>query len=183
MGQDKAMVLLRGITLLERVATTLTEVGIDVVVAGPRRSGFDLPVVKDATGRGPVAGLVGALDALPGRDLFVVGVDQPLLRAETVSGLLEIAGTVVAPVAQGVPQVTCSVYRASAVAPARIVLRSARASLRAVADAAAASLVAEEQWRSWGEDGRSWTSINTGADLVAMEARLATENDELRSSS
>lgn len=182
MGRDKAMVLLRGITLLERVATTFADVGIDVVVAGPRRPGIDLPIVKDAAGHGPVAGLVGALDALPGADLFVVGVDQPLLRPETVSGLLEIAGTVVAPVARGVPQVTCAVYRAPVAAQARTVLRSTRASLRAVAEAAVASLVAKEQWRSWGEDGRSWTSIDTAADLTAMEAKLAAEDDELRSS-
>ncbi len=183
MGRDKALVELAGRPLIELVAAAIDSAGLDVVVAGPPRDGVDLPVVPDAPGSGPVAGVLGALDALPGHDLLVVAVDQPLLRPDTVLELLATPGSVVAPLDGGVPQVTCAVYRPDVAATARTVLASARPSLRAVIDNAGATLVAEGVWRSWGEDGRSWASVDTEADLAEMERALGGGPGPLRSPS
>ena len=167
MGMDKAAALVEGEPMISRVAAALVGAGLDVLVAGPARPEFDLPTVPDAPGHGPVAGLVGAMDAYPLSSMFVVAVDQPRIRPETAAALTAINGDVVAPLWRNVPQVTCAMYRPAVASVARDVLRSERASLRAIVDRTEAVLVPEASWRSWGEDGRSWRSIDTPDDLAA----------------
>ena len=172
MGRDKALASLDGRPLVAWVASALADAGLDAVLAGPPRQGVDIPAIPDAPGGGPVAGLVGAFQAHPGASLFVVGVDQPLLRAGTVRAIAALAGDVVAPLHAGIPQVTCALYRPRAEAVARRVLTTGRASLRAVATACAPTLVEEAVWRQWGEDGRSWESIDTPRELRALQRRM-----------
>ena len=169
MGRDKALVEIAGRRMIDLVSDALGAAGLDVVVAGTPREAVDLPVIEDAEGSGPVAGLVGALTARPGRDLFVCAVDQPLLRPETVTKLLAIDGDLVAPLSQDVLQVTCAAYRPGLFEVAKGVLRSPRASLLAIADTVEAVAVGEHEWRSWGEDGSSWRSIDRPEDVAAIE--------------
>lgn len=173
MGHDKALVEIDGRRMIDLVADALNAAGLDVVVAGSLRDSVDLPVIADGEGSGPVAGLVGALAALPDRDLFVSAVDQPLLREETVRRLSAVEGELVAPLSSGVLQVTCAVYRPAVVEVAAAVLRSPRASLHAVAARVATVVVEEPEWRSWGEDGRSWRSIDSPEDVTAIERLLS----------
>ena len=181
MGRDKARAQLGGRPLIEWVSAAMEDAGLDVVVAGPHRPGVALPCVADAPGVGPVAGLVGAMDAFPDRDLFVAAVDQPLLRSETVAALLRVPGDLVAPLADATAQVTCAVYRPGSFRAARAVLASGDPSLQGVARACRTVFIAEAAWRAWGEDGRSWSGIDTEEALAEAQVRLDAEG--LRSTS
>ena len=172
MGRDKAMVQVGTGRMIDHVAAALTASDLEIVVAGIQRTGIEFPVVPDAPGGGPVAGLVGVLEAHPGHDLFVTAVDQPLLRPQTVVRLLDRAGDLIAPISGGVPQVTCAVYRSGVLDAARTVLASSRASLRAVAEAVSTVGINESVWRAWGEDGRSWLSIDRAEDVAAAAAAM-----------
>jgi molybdopterin-guanine dinucleotide biosynthesis protein A len=88
MGRDKALLEIDGWSLAERAAARLREAVAEVAVAdGGRGLVADLLSLPDSTlGRGPVAGILGAAHAYPGRALLVLACDLPgvpaaLLRA------------------------------------------------------------------------------------------------------
>ena len=49
---------------------------------------------------------------------------------------------------------------------------AADGSLRTVVDTVATRFVGAAEWRSWGEDGRSWRSADTPEDVVLVEQLL-----------
>jgi molybdopterin-guanine dinucleotide biosynthesis protein A len=171
MGRDKALVEIGGMTMIDRVAAALSDAGLDVIVAGPPRPDVDLPTVADTAGVGPLAGLLTGLRTRPGADVFLTAVDQPLLRPETVLALLATPGVAAAPFA-GVAQVTCAVYRPELASAAGTAAAGA-GSLRSLLDDVDATLVSETVWRTWGEDGRSWLSVDRPDDVALAEELLS----------
>jgi molybdopterin-guanine dinucleotide biosynthesis protein A len=162
MGRDKALVLLEGRPFIAWVVDALEAVCPRVLVAGRvtgwegRRGIEDLPGV-----RGPLAGLAAALRE--GEEVLLLAVDQPWVRSSTLVALGQIGGTVV-PVSDGVRQVTCALYSPSLASLAAI--ETARGgSLQSMLDQAPVTEVDPLEWASWDEDGRSWFSVDTPADL------------------
>ena len=171
MKTDKAFVEVAGRSMIEWVATALSFACDSVIVAG--RSGHlagyrCIPDTRSGL-QGPLAGLATALEF--DEQLVVVGVDQPFVRADTIRRLAAESGTVVPFDAQR--QVTCATYAASLRVEAR---REAEdgGSIQSLLDRSAHRLVDEPEWRSWGEDGRSWFSIDSPEDLEEALARWGT---------
>jgi molybdopterin-guanine dinucleotide biosynthesis protein A len=162
MGTDKAEVTIGGESMLERVVGVAASVGHAVIVGRGGAGSWD--TIDDLRpGRlGPLAGLESALVHAAGRDVVLVGVDQPFLRAETLVRLSELAGDVVIPIENGWEQVTCAVYRKPFLPMVREALDAeADLSILTILDRVDTTTVEPEDWRSWGEDGRSWFSIDT----------------------
>ena len=159
MGRDKAFVELNDRPLYGWVRDALAAAGCQVVAAGRAKPVGSLPTYPDRSGesrRGPVAGLARIAAEHDERDLVLVATDQPLLRAATVAELLTRPGPVVAPIAAGVTQVTCAVYRPRLIGQDLI---NGAASLQHLVTEVGANLVPDEEWLAWGEDGRSWFSV------------------------
>ena len=172
MGTDKALVTIEGETLLARVAGVTDAVGDVVVVGGPPAPGLErIPDLR--SGRlGPLAGLEAALVHGAGRDVILVGVDQPFVRADTLSRLSEITGDAVVPIDDGWEQVTCAVYREPCLPAIQEALDTAGdLAIITILGHVAATRVEPHEWRAWGEDGRSWYSVNTPEALAAGIAR------------
>jgi molybdopterin-guanine dinucleotide biosynthesis protein A len=172
MGRDKALVELHGRPLISHVAAALKMVTPHVVVVGRDTPIAGLPTVPDSTTgrRGPVSGLETGLIQSRGAGVLLVATDQPLVRAGTLRALLEIPeGDAVVPVHGGIQQTTCALYRADCLDAAQAVLAGGDGSLRAVVAAVSTTLVTEATWRTWGENGESWFSIDTEADLERAE--------------
>lgn len=102
MGQDKAMLIWQGETLLERQSQLLKKAGCDaVLIAGRQAHGWpSLP--DDKPFRGPVAALAhiltnieGMFALIPGR-MVLVPVDMPLLMADHLTALLQHAAPLIA---------------------------------------------------------------------------------------
>lgn len=167
MGRDKAMVELAGRPLVAWVADALAPVTSRVVVVGRTGPLAGLPGVPDRfpDRRGPLAGLDAAFRSSRG-DVLLVGVDQPLVRAATLRRILAIdGGDAIVPVADGIPQTTCALYRGSCAPSAARLLTGSGGSLRRLIDDAETILVEPDEWRGWGEDGRSWYSIDDPSNL------------------
>lgn len=165
MGTDKAFVEIAGRTMLDWVAAALAPVCEEVVVVGDIDGATTLPNIADpgAPHRGPLAGLVAAMHHVPDQWLALVAVDQPWLRAETARRLGALAAALAAvPVDAGIRQTTCAVYPPTLVSTAEAELAGG-GSLQSLLDVASFRPVVD--WASWGEDGRSWFSVDTPADL------------------
>ncbi len=159
MGTDKALVEVAGRPMIEWVASALGQVCAKVIVVGRRGRLAGLTCVPDAQARvrGPLAGLATAL-ATADDDVLLVAVDQPFLRVETLGRLLDLAAAAV-PI-DGARQVTCALYPASWQAEVAQEI-AIGGSVQSLLDRLSHTRVASAEWRGWGEDGRSWFSVDT----------------------
>jgi molybdopterin-guanine dinucleotide biosynthesis protein A len=177
MGTDKALVPVGGTPMIEWVAAALEAVVGDVVVVGRREPVAGIPAVPDLRPgpRGPLAGLVAALHHAGGRPVLLVAVDHPLVRPATLQGLLSLLDAkAVVPVDGGVRQSTCAAF------PATVREEAGRedlsgGSIQSLLHRLPHREVAPEEWVGWGEDGRSWHSIDTPQAAAAVLARYRVE--------
>ena len=170
MGVDKPGLEVAGRPMIDHVVTALAETGVDqVVVSGRVVDGVD-SIPDPPRLAGPVAGLLAAFRHLPGRDVLLVATDQPMVAPATLRRLLDETGDAVVPV-DVARQTTCAVYR-HACYPAleRLVASDPKPSLQRLLDHVATTEIAPATWRRWGEDGRSWRSIDTPDELSAIRA-------------
>ena len=135
------------------------EPAVDRVVISGRTGGWNgHPGLADPEGvAGPLAGLAAGLRL--GEPVLLVAVDQPWVRTETLAQLASIGETVV-PIHDEFRQVTCAVYY-----PVILDSVSQAGSLQGLMDLARPLEVTEPVWRSWGEDGRSWFSVDRVEDI------------------
>lgn len=182
MGSDKAGYELAGRPMIRWVADAMRVFDTTVIV-GRRRGLAGLEAIPDlqAGVRGPLSGLQTALEAFRS-PLVVVAVDQPLVRPETLLRLAEYAGNDRTAVCiDGPPQVTCAAYSARCLGEATRRLNSG-GSLQQLLDGVPWTRIPPRTWSSWGEDGRSWFSMDTPDSVIAAERRfrinlLGREND------
>lgn len=176
MGEDKALVHIAGTTMLDRVAAAIAPVADEVCVAGRDSAPHGVTAVPDtgAPHRGPLAGIVAVAASHPDDTLLVVAVDQPWVRTETLQHLVSLTEDLpVVPVDEGVRQTGCATYPAAALHSAREEL-DAGGSIQSLLDRTAFTPVVESEWRTWGEDGRSWFSVNTATDIDRGIERFGT---------
>jgi molybdopterin-guanine dinucleotide biosynthesis protein A len=107
----------------------------------------------------------------------LAAVDQPLIRLTTLQHLLASpTHDAVVPLAAGHPQVTCALYRASCLPELRRIEDTIpNVSIRDLLARVNVRYIEPAEWTEWGEDGRSWRSIDTPADLAAIEADLVAD--------
>jgi molybdopterin-guanine dinucleotide biosynthesis protein A len=173
MGTDKALVRVGGAPMVAWVAAALTAVAHDVVVVGRSAPLAGIPALPDLRpgARGPLPGLVTALRHAGGRPVLLVAVDHPLVRPATLTGLLDLLEEeAVVPVDGGVRQTTCAAYPA-ALATAADEEDRVGGSIQSLLDRFSHREVGGDEWAAWGEDGRSWFSVDTPQDVTAVLGR------------
>lgn len=135
MGRDKALLRFAGRTLAERAVSTLEEVFGSVVLIGDVRPelGGDLEAVPDLLpDRGPLGGLVTALERGAGRDVFLLACDLPLVEPDLVRHVVaagagaSFAGGAYVAAMEGRVQPLCGLYAASCRGVAADALRAGR---------------------------------------------------------
>lgn len=169
MGTDKADVIVSGRPMLDQVATTLRKVCPRVVLLGPERDGWECwPDAVHA--QGPLAGIATALTRATAGRVVLVAVDHPFVSRELLAGLAGIDSELpVVPVDEtGVRQVTCAVYP-TAIGNAAVEEANSGGSIQTLLDRVSFRQVTPEEWRSWGEDGRSWFSVDDEAARMRGE--------------
>lgn len=174
MGSDKAVYAVAGKPMLEWVNRAMEPVCSRVLLAGRDEPLLGVEAIPDPghPHRGPLAGLVAGFHRVPGEHLLVVSVDQPWARTSTLERLGATRGEMaVVPVDNGVRQPTCAVYPPDMVGAAEAELAGG-GSLQSLLDVASFRPVLE--WRAWGEDGRSWFSVDTPQALDEGLARFGT---------
>ncbi len=170
MGTDKAGVEISGVTLLDRVASTVALVADRVVVLGGVHPGHDTWPDRSEIA-GPLAGLATALGRMSEDRVLLVAVDNAFVRDTTLRQLIAIESDLpVVPVdIEGVRQVTCAIYPRT-IADAAIEEADMGGSVQTLLDRVSFLPVTPDVWETWGEDGRSWYSVDTPK---ALEKGLA----------
>lgn len=172
MGRDKAVVDLAGRPMAEWVAGAMS-VFDQVVMVGRRRGVAGLEAIPDLYPgpAGPLSGLQTAL-ATFGRPIVAVAVDQPLVRAETLARLAERAADNRTAICMDErPQVTCAAYSPDCLDEANRMLE-AGGSIQQMLRSVRWARIEREVWSSWGEDGRSWFSMDSPDDIITAERRF-----------
>lgn len=171
MGQDKAMLLLDGQTLLARVMDTMQALFSETIVSVREpRPGLALPQVCDeVVASGPLAGLVAGLAQARSPWVFAVACDMPFVSAALVEKLADFrAGhQAVVPVVGGHPQPLAAFYSASALATMRSALEGGDLSLRGMLAGLEVRFVGEAELRAFDPQLRSFFDLDTPQDVAA----------------
>lgn len=186
MGRDKALLEIDGRSLAERAAARLREAVAEVAVAdGGRGLVADLPSLPDSAvsrggrggpgGRGPVAGILGAAHAYPGRALLVLACDLPgvpaaLLRALAAPSIGRQADWAdwVVPRHAGGLEPLCSLYAPRALAVLEERVAGGLLSLWDLAETSglAVRYFEGEALAAFGPPEQMFANLNTPADLA-----------------
>lgn len=180
MGRDKALVTVGGRAMFAWVRDRLMEVCDTVVVAGRSAGLGGMPGLSDPVEerRGPLAGLAAALEWAEQGHVLLVATDQPWVRTATLRALADRAQDLaVVPVdPDGARQTTCAVYPTSML-PVALDELYAGGSIQSTLDRSAFVPVHPDEWRSWGEDGRSWYSADSPEAVEEGLARFGPPED------
>ncbi len=162
MGSDKATLSINGRAMIDHVIAAVAE--LPVLVVGRQHPGVPSVPDRSADRRGPLAGLVTALEATAG-PVLLLGADQPWIRSATIRAMADFGHPLpTAPMDSGVRQVLCAVYP-PAVLPEAVRLLDAGRGPQALLDLGCRE-IAPTTWRRWGEDGRSWFSVDSPQALA-----------------
>jgi len=96
MGRDKGMVFLRGKSMISFIIEAVKEAGVPVnVIANDiEYRSFGFPVYADVvTEKGPMGGLLTALENSEAEVIFLVSCDMPLISTEAIKHLLKFANS------------------------------------------------------------------------------------------
>lgn len=178
MGRDKADVPVFGKPMLDRVATALEAVADRVVLLGPEREGWEC-WPDSVHAQGPLAGIATVLSRTEADRVTVVAVDHPFVTPSLLRHLVAIDADIpVVPVDEtGTRQVTCAIYPAS-VGDAAVDEARSGGSIQTLLDRISFRPVTPEEWMGWGEDGRSWFSVDDEQSRADAEARFAGRQPE-----
>lgn len=91
MGQDKALMMLGGKTVLQQVLETVSFVFDDVYISGSyfHYQFFSKGIIKDVVvQKGPMGGIYSALEYCK-EDLFVCSCDMPFISSELIQNLIQ----------------------------------------------------------------------------------------------
>lgn len=165
MGRDKADVVIDEVTMLHRVAAAMKASTARVVLLGPDREGWEC-WPDSVHAQGPLAGITTALSRATTSRVLAVAVDHAFVRPETLEHLVAVDSELpVVPVDRaGVRQVTCAVYPVS-ISGEAVEESTAGGSIQTLLDRVSFRPVTPDEWQSWGEDGRSWYSVDSEDDL------------------
>ncbi len=178
LGRDKALVMVGGIPIVERVRRSLLAVTDRIFLvgkAGERNPLPDLPfVTEDHMVRCALAGLVMALDTAEAERLLVVGCDHPFL-APPLLALLTAPGRAAVRLCGGPgrsePLLGC--WNPPVALPVlRQLLEEGSLSLAGAIDALGAEVIPAEEAIAVDPDLLSFLNVNTPEDLVRAESVL-----------
>lgn len=177
MGTDKALLLLDGISLLERAIELARQVTSKVFILGPREKygSMGVDTVQDEfAGCGPLAGIHAAL-GISETDLnLIISVDTPFMTSQFLQYLLDRASAqpdalAVVPDAAGGLQGTCAVYRRPFRAVAGQQLKRGRNKVADVYPLVRMEYVDEQEIHAAGFDPAIFANLNTPEEFARVQ--------------
>lgn len=173
-GRDKASVVVKGASSLQRVVRAALEVARPVYVAGgdgPVPDGVDGRLSDPEPGGGPLQALAGAFHRFPGVDILVLPCDIPLVSTVALVALAEpLAPPFVArvPRVEGVPQPLTALYGAQAAGSFGPAVLAGRRSVRRLLKDLPVAWMEADRWEGAPGDLASLRDFDTPEDLIRL---------------
>jgi molybdopterin-guanine dinucleotide biosynthesis protein A len=177
MGSDKALLTLRGRTLLERTLRLARRIADKVAVLGPREryaATGEWIIEDEYPGCGPLAGIHAALHATETDLNAILSVDMPFVSADFLTHLIERARScpraqVVVPRVAGIVQGTCFACRRAFRSACEQRLRVGLYRVEDAIEFGRPHYIKEEEIRALGFDPGIFRNLNTPEDLTEAE--------------
>lgn len=180
LGEDKALLPLRGVPLLTRAVRRVYPLAAQIIISGrshlpadiglPLNIAFAPDVIHDA---GPLVGIYTGLLASAAETNIVTACDMPFVSRDLLALLLDAAASsdtaAVVPESGGEPQVTCAVYKRSCLDEMQRTIETSEHSPRDFLKRISVDMITESKVRAVDPDGRSFFNINTKDDLRTAE--------------
>jgi molybdopterin-guanine dinucleotide biosynthesis protein A len=166
MGQDKALLMFDGETLVERGLRKLGEICGDVAIAGgaAELSRFARLIPDAWPGCGPLGGIVAALEQSAYEWNLFLPVDMPFVPVEALRSLPGGWASIYVPRVAGVVHPLCGAYSRAALPVLRAELEAARCRMTDAIEATLSFGYVENFDPAW------LANVNTPEDLAAAKA-------------
>jgi molybdopterin-guanine dinucleotide biosynthesis protein A len=189
-GAPKALAMVGGSAMVERVRIALVEAGLTPVLVGTRREleMVDLPRREDGVeGCGPLSGVRAALlwaRELGLRGAICVACDLPLLAAPLLRELRErgesSAARAVAPSGRGgQPEPLCAWYAVSALPEIERRMSAGELRMRDLVAALEAEQMPLNEVSRFGDPARLFLNVNTPAERDAAECLASSRSSDM----
>ena len=183
MGADKAVLLLEGVPLIERVWARVATVSARLVTVGgvPRLGHLGVPTIQDFyTGADSLGGIATALryasaELGPRTAVLCVACDMPLLEPNLLLHLYRIScgWDVVVPRVEAGYEPLCAVYRVTCLPVMEGQIGRANFAVRGIFRSVRTLEVKEEELRGIDPDLLSFLNVNRPGDLDAAREALS----------
>jgi molybdenum cofactor guanylyltransferase len=180
MGQDKAMLEIGGVMMIERAIDLVRRAGMEPVVVGSfgedQRNLSARVIPDDWPGAGPLGGIATALRETQSQWNLVIACDMPYLTAEWLKFLLRRASAspadAVVPENKNGAEPMCAMYHQRAEVAIRGALDNG---IRKVTEGLVklqVEYVERAEWKGFDSDGLLFKNMNEPADYEEARARL-----------
>ena len=181
MGRDKAFVELGGKTLIERVIARGAALGqaetILITNQPAAYEGFGLPMHRDIlSGKGSLGGIYTALARAQCPDVLVLACDMPFISADLLRymvSLIDETADIIVPRVDGYPQAMHAIYKKTCLEPIRKQLEAQRLKIIRFYDQMRVRYLDEADYAPFDPEARSFTNLNTPAELAEAERLLS----------
>lgn len=170
MGQDKGLMPLRGKPMVSYVIQTLQRAGLPVRIIAhhPAYKKFNLPLYKDSVvEKGPMGGLLTALENTTADLVLLVGCDMPLISIEMIHYLISSVDSehLVLSVVEDKPNPLFSLYPRTLIAEVRKQIMADQLRMIRFAETSEKTVL-----RVFSKDvAHCFQNINDQAALIALE--------------
>ena len=165
------MLVLDGVTLLERISVAMRKVFPEVLVSvrQPRKDLILAQVSDTHASGGPLAGLAAGLARIQTPWVFAVACDMPFITPAVMENLatLREKHEAVVPVVSNIPQPLAAYYATSALEKVAAALDSGDKSLRGMLRKLDVRYVSEAELREYDSQFRSFVDLDTPQDYQA----------------
>jgi len=179
LGQDKAFVDARGLTLVERVVEQLRQAVDEIILVTDRPAEFSflgLPTTSDLyPGVGVLGGLHAGLSAARSDHVLAVGCDMPFLCPDLLRYLLSLRteADVVMPRIDGYHEPLHAVYSRACLPNLERTIRAKRRRILHALDGLRIRYVERVEMEPYDPELRSFFNVNKPEDLARLEELLS----------
>lgn len=183
MGRNKALEVLEGRTLLQRVLDAVRPLATEILIVAARGqdtrwlpAADDIQSIVDAfPQKGPLVGVCTGLLAARSAYCIAVACDMPFLSTGLLRRMMEVAPgyDAVVPRADGRAQALHAVYARTCLGPMRSALEQGHGGLQEVIATLKVRWLDDSEMRQWDPAMLSCFSVNTQADLERARALTA----------
>jgi molybdopterin-guanine dinucleotide biosynthesis protein A len=173
-GQNKALQVIEGKSLIQRVVDRLASLSTEIIIATahgeaiPCSSAVRIKTVADIyPGRGPLVGVYSGLIASSNSQAIVVGCDTPFLSVGLLKYMTQICSTfdVVVPRIKKKVEPLCAVYSKNCLAPIQELLERDERQIRKLFSIVKVEYVEEDEINRFDPEHLSFFNINSQDDL------------------